>query len=123
MTTTFKTDTTYYARSIGDHNCIYTVKVLERTAHTIKAIVDGTFIKTLRIAIHREVEQVKTHSSYSMACTIGADQLEVLRPDWVNARRPNQMADGGLITKDIALKLGFSFPSVKPKAKRQGGES
>jgi len=35
QTATFKTGTTYYTRSIGDHDCIVLFKVIRRTAKSI----------------------------------------------------------------------------------------
>jgi hypothetical protein len=75
-TVRFQPGITYYCRSICDHNCIYTVKVLSRTEKTIKALVDGTKAKTLRIAIYRDVEQVKPHGTYSMCAIVGADHAQ-----------------------------------------------
>jgi hypothetical protein len=70
----FKADKTYFTRSACDHNCIFTVTVLSRTDKTIKAIIDGTDTKTLRISYYNGIEQVKPHGSYSMAPIIGADK-------------------------------------------------
>ena len=39
--TTFETGKTYQARSIGDHNCIFTFKVIKRTEKTITIFSGG----------------------------------------------------------------------------------
>lgn len=74
----FETGKTYSTRSICDHNCIFTVQVLGRTAKTIKALVDGRNIKTLRVSEYNGNEQVKPHGSYSMAAIVGADDTATL---------------------------------------------
>jgi hypothetical protein len=79
---TFEIGKKYYARSLCDHNCIFTVEVLARTAQTIKARVDGRDFKTLRIAVRGGAERVRPHGSYSMACTIDATDDVPLYPDW-----------------------------------------
>lgn len=38
---TMKPNTTYYTRSIGDHNCIFSCKVISRTAKMAKILYDG----------------------------------------------------------------------------------
>jgi hypothetical protein len=81
----FEVGRMYYTRSACDHNCIYSLTVLARTAKTIKAEVRGDGVKTLRISEWRDVEQVKPHGSYSMAAIIGADDTRELHPDWVRA--------------------------------------
>ena len=64
----FQTGKTYSTRSICDHNCIFSITVVSRTAKTIKTT-DG---KTLRIKKWEGVEQVKPIGSYSMAPIIRA---------------------------------------------------
>ena len=81
----FEVGKTYYTRSACDHNCIYTVKVLGRTPKTIKALVDGRNIKTLRPSVYRNAEQVKPHGSYSMAAIVDATDTKELFPDWHKA--------------------------------------
>jgi len=55
----FEVGKTYYTSSACDHNCIYTVKVLSRTEKTLRALVDGRDVKTLRPSIYRNAEQVQ----------------------------------------------------------------
>jgi len=80
--TRFEVGKTYSTRSACDHNCIYRMTVLARTAKTIRVSVLGDGSKTLRPYIYRDVEQVKPFGSYSMCAIIGADDTRDLRPDW-----------------------------------------
>ena len=71
----FETSKTYSAKSICDHNCIWEITVLSRTAKTIKIkklINDDGKPKTLRISMWDGVETVKPLGSYSMAPMIRA---------------------------------------------------
>lgn len=65
----FEIGKTYSMRSIGDHNCIWTYKVVKRTAKTI-TITDGKETKVCRIlksvSEHNDVETVKPFGNYSM---------------------------------------------------------
>lgn len=69
----FKTGTTYYTRSVCDHNCIFWVKVLKRTSKTIQADCNGK-VKTLRIREYKDVEYVMPQGRYSMAPIVSADK-------------------------------------------------
>lgn len=70
----FVTGSTYSTRSICDHDTIITVKVLSRTAKTIKAMVGGREAKTLRVSEYRGVEQVMPWGRYSMAPIVSAER-------------------------------------------------
>lgn len=70
----FEAGKTYFTRSICDHNCIYKVAVISRTAQTIRASVDGEAPRTLRISLYRDIEQVKPKGNYSMAPIVSADR-------------------------------------------------
>lgn len=67
---TFKSGQTYTARSICDHDCIITVKVVSRTEKSIKTA-EG---KTLRVKVWNDgsCEYVKPWGSYSMAPMVQA---------------------------------------------------
>jgi uncharacterized protein YabE (DUF348 family) len=67
----FTTETEYTTRSICDHDCIFRMQVISRTAKTIKAKIQGQ-IKTLRITVRDGVEEVKPLGSYSMCPVIKA---------------------------------------------------
>lgn len=66
----FAINQAYQTRSIGDHNCIFSITVASRTAKTIKTT-DG---KTLRIGTYEGVEFVRPMGNYSMAPIIRAQQ-------------------------------------------------
>jgi hypothetical protein len=83
--TKFEPGKTYFTRSICDHNCIFSVEVLKRTAKTITALVDGREVKTLRVAPNYKAtaEQVAPHGRYSMAALVDADDpTERPLTDW-----------------------------------------
>jgi uncharacterized protein with GYD domain len=79
MVTKFVVGRTYYTRSVCDHDCIITVKVVSRTAKTVRAQTSKG-AKTLRVSEYRDrsgldvIEQVKPWGSYSMAPIVGADR-------------------------------------------------
>jgi len=66
--TTFTAGHTYTTRSIGDANCIITVRVADRTAKTILT----TEGKKLRISSYDGVEFVRPWGNYSMAPIVRA---------------------------------------------------
>lgn len=78
----FETGKKYFTSSVCDHNCIYSITVIGRTAKTLKASDESGNIKTLRISEYQGVEQVKPKGSYSFAPVIGANDTKVLKPDW-----------------------------------------
>ena len=67
---TFQPGKTYTTRSACDYDCVISVKVVSRTAKTIKTA-DG---KTLRIGDHGYGEFVKPWGSYSMAPMVSAER-------------------------------------------------
>jgi hypothetical protein len=69
----FETGKTYEGRSVCDHDCIFSIKVVRRTAKTLCVFIKGQAgAKTLRIGEHNGVEFVKPFGSYSMAPIIKA---------------------------------------------------
>jgi hypothetical protein len=82
-TATFQPGTTYYARSICDHNCITAMTVASRTTKSITT----TEGKRLFVKVYQGEEQVWPDGHYSMALIIGANDTKVLRPDWEQARQ------------------------------------
>lgn len=72
--TQFETAKTYWARSACDHDCIFSITVLRRTAKTI-VVKKGDGEKSLRITVRDCAESVKPHGSYSMAAIISADKV------------------------------------------------
>ena len=75
----FEVGKTYYTRSICNHDCVITGKVLRRTAATVTMEVRGEGVKTLRISKGLSAmcgaEAVKPWGSYSMAPTLTADRV------------------------------------------------
>jgi hypothetical protein len=71
----FETGKTYFGRSVCDHDCVITVKVLKRTAKTITAET-ARGLQTFRVSTYNGVEQVKPWGSYSMAPIVGADKVQ-----------------------------------------------
>ena len=71
MTIQFEAGKTYYTRSVCDHDHIIRVKIVGRTAKTVKTDKG----KTLRIYVYEGVERVKPWGSYSMAPIVGADRV------------------------------------------------
>ena len=68
MVKTFEVGKTYQGRSVCDHDCIFSITVVRRTAKMLHTS-NG---KTLKIAIHDFVESVKPMGNYSMAPIIRA---------------------------------------------------
>ena len=69
---TFKIGTTYSTRSICNHDCIFSFKILRRTAKSVWVNVDG---KTVRRAIEvwDNKETFYPFGKYSMAAIISAN--------------------------------------------------
>lgn len=77
--TQFKVNQTYQCRSICDYNCIWTYKVIKRTAATITIKdVDTKEVKTCRVSKkaseHFGCEIINPQGSYSMAPSLWADR-------------------------------------------------
>lgn len=62
----FETGKTYTTRSACDHNCIFSIKVVSRTAKTIKTVDKFGEPRTYRVSVSGGVERVSM-GSYSMA--------------------------------------------------------
>ena len=64
---TFETGKTYSCGSIGDHNCIWSFKVVKRTSKTIT--IESEDFQTVRraISIYDNGEVIHPLSKYSMA--------------------------------------------------------
>lgn len=70
MTIKFETGKSYFTRSVCDHDTIFDITVVRRTAKTIWTECG----KTLRVSVYNGVEQVKPFGTYSMCAIIGADK-------------------------------------------------
>jgi hypothetical protein len=78
MTLAFIPGRTYSTRSIGDHECIYSVKVLARTAKTVTVAIRGESEVVRRgVYVYDGVEQIKPFGTYSMCAIIGADDPDL----------------------------------------------
>jgi hypothetical protein len=102
---------TYYTRSACNQDTIFTVRIISRTAKTIKAQIDGRGEpKTLRISEYADrsgldvIEQVKPHGAYSMAPIVGADREQA--PPVAGPLSPTQAL--------IAQELRKGRPAVLP---------
>lgn len=62
----FETGETYTTRSIGDHDCIFAITVVSRTAKTIKTVDEHGEARTYRTFVYDGAERVSM-GSYSMA--------------------------------------------------------
>ena len=64
----FDAGKTYTCRSIGDHHCVITARIIKRTEKTVSAEVDGS-IKTFRLGVWNDgtCEFFRPWGSYSMA--------------------------------------------------------
>jgi hypothetical protein len=69
----FEVGKTYQTRSICDHDCIYSFKVLSRTAKFLMIEEHG---ETYRrgVYLYDGVEHCKPHGTYSMCAVISADR-------------------------------------------------
>lgn len=82
MTTTKITpNTTYYTRSIGDHNCIFELKVLSRTEKTAKILYEG---KERRAKIYTKSNGIEylQPDHWSFAPSFDATETERPLTDW-----------------------------------------
>jgi hypothetical protein len=82
--TKFNVGQIYSARSICDHNCIFSFVVLGRTAKTVTISGHGKTFKR-GISLYDGVEQFKPFGSYSMATIVGADDPDLLSLHTVTA--------------------------------------
>jgi hypothetical protein len=69
----FETSKTYETRSICDHNCIFKMEVIKRTAKTLTIRIQNE-IKRVRIYIYENSESVKPLGNYSMAPIMRAER-------------------------------------------------
>lgn len=71
----FKPGVKYYARSIGDHNCIWGFTVAKRTKCFVWLSESGTTLLSgdvvrRKVYVYNGVEHCKPHGSYSMALVL-----------------------------------------------------
>jgi hypothetical protein len=63
----FEVNTEVTARSVCDHNCVWTAVVLKRTPKTVTVKMDNGDVKTCRIQDRGEGEYIFPLGVYSMA--------------------------------------------------------
>lgn len=76
--TRFEIGKTYYTRSLCDHDCIYSAKVIARTAKSVRVILDARDgVKLRRVSPNYDgtCEVFAPFGSYSMSPTIRADKV------------------------------------------------
>jgi hypothetical protein len=71
--TCFEIGKTYATRSICDYDCIFSFKILARTAKTITTNVSGETVRR-GLSTWNEIEQFKPFGNYSMCAVISADR-------------------------------------------------
>lgn len=73
---------TYYCRSIGDHNCIFTLKVVGRTAKMATFIDTFGHLRRSKIYIDDRGYEYLMPDHYSFAPVFRADDTEKLERDY-----------------------------------------
>ena len=68
--TQFKVGSTYQARSICQHDCIFSYKVIGRTAKMVTLDNGNNY----RVKIWEDTETIKPEGTYSMAPTLRANR-------------------------------------------------
>jgi hypothetical protein len=74
MTAQFQVGRTYYDRSACDYDCIFSFKILARTAKTITTEVHGKIVKR-GLSIWSDAETFKPFGSYSMCAVVSASKV------------------------------------------------
>ena len=69
---TFEIGKTYTTRSVCDHNCIFSAKILKRTAKTVTIKTDGDVVRR-KIEVWNDAETFFPFGKYSMAAIISAN--------------------------------------------------
>lgn len=87
----FKVGKTYNTRSIGDHNCIYSITIAKRTAKTIKTTEGRTFRPKVRTNHEGRMVETVNDGNYSFAHGWDATDDKVLLRDW--EQRPKEKQD------------------------------
>lgn len=72
----FEVGKTYYTRSICNHDCIFSVKVLKRTAKTVVVLKDGKEKRCkISLSYTGKEETIAPWGIYSMCPIIGAESV------------------------------------------------
>ena len=75
-TVQFEVGKTYFARSACDSDCIFTAKVLSRTAKMVMVLVNDDRVKSCRVGFYDGEETIKPMGSYSMAPMMRAARFQ-----------------------------------------------
>jgi hypothetical protein len=84
----FETGKTYYARSIGDHDCVHKFEILRRTDKSVWVEVHGKVVRRV-IERYRDNETFSPFGKYSMAAVISADRPLESEPEPIEAEVSN----------------------------------
>lgn len=71
----FKIGEIYMMRSVCDHDCIWTYKVIARTAKTVTLIDRKKEVTKCRIRVWKDCEECKPLGTYSMCPVLCADKI------------------------------------------------
>lgn len=78
----FEVGKRYSVRSACDHNCVWTFRIIKRTAQTVTIESRREGVKTCRInkqsSEFRGAESIYPFGRYSMAPILSADDVEIL---------------------------------------------
>ena len=75
--TKFNVGQTYSTRSICDHECIFSFKILARTAKQVTVKVSGETVKRGIRPNWQGIESFRPFGNYSMAAVISADDRDL----------------------------------------------
>ena len=71
----FEVGQSYFCRSICDYDCIWTYKIVSRTAKTITTECGKTFRINKRLTEWNKAESVYPHGQYSMCSVLTANKI------------------------------------------------
>jgi hypothetical protein len=73
----FEVGNTYYCRSVCDHECIWTYKIVSRTEKTVKTECGKTWrINQKLTAWNNGIESLYPHGVHSMCPVLTADKIQ-----------------------------------------------
>jgi len=94
----FEVGTTYYVRSIGDHNCIWRFKVVRRTAASVWVTGvsdhDAGKVERRKVCEYNGAETFSPFGSYSMSPTVHADNVADGQKDLADWEKPGYTLAG-----------------------------
>ena len=117
----FAVGQTYYTRSIGDHNCIFTITIAKRTEKTVTTTKGKLYRPKVRTNWKGNKVESISAGNWSMAHGWDADDDKKLLPDWEQpARQDNSQAkqvDEALLMLDAIIQDIEDVPEVTTTAK------